>query len=135
VNEVNVYGYNMVSALRRSAIDTASYKLAELLNGVATAITSGGDLEKFFEKKAQSLLFDYRLEREKYTRMAETFMDIYISVVIAAPIILMLLLMMIKISGLGIQLTTQMLTLIIVGGVTVINIVFITFLQLKQPDS
>jgi flagellar protein FlaJ len=135
INDINVYGYNIVSALRNSALNTASMKLAELLNGVSTTITSGGDLEKYFEKKAQSLLFEYRLEREKYTRMAETFMDIYISVVIAAPMILMLLLMMIKISGLGIQLTTQMLTLVVVASVTVINIIFITLLQLKQPDS
>jgi flagellar protein FlaJ len=135
LNEINIYGYNFVSALRRTASNTASYKLAELLNGIATTITSGGDLQIYFEKKAESLLFDYRLQREKYTRMAETFMDIYISVVIAAPMILMLLLMMIKISGLGISLSTQQLTAIIVAGVSIVNIIFITFLYLKQPES
>ena len=66
----------------------------------------------FFEKRAETFLFDYKLEREKYTRIAETFMDIYISVVIAAPLILMLLLMMIRISGLGISMSTKMITII-----------------------
>jgi flagellar protein FlaJ len=135
INDINIYGYNLVGALRETAMNTASNKLGEMLNGVATTITSGGDIQMYFEKKSQSLLFDYRLQRERYTRMAETFMDIYISVVIAAPMILMLLLMMIKISGLGISLSTQTLTVIIVGGVAIVNVIFITFLYLKQPES
>ena len=133
INEINVYGYDFVSALRSIALKSSSKKLTELFNGLATTINSGGDLSEFFEKRAQSLLFEYRIEREKYTKTSETFMDIYISVVIAAPMILMLLLMMIRISGLGISLGASMITLIMVSGVTVINIIFLTFLHLKQP--
>ena len=134
LNEINVYGLDLVSALRNSALNSPSKKLSELFNGLATTINSGGNLTEFFDKRAQTLLFDYRLEREKYTRTAETFMDIYISLVIAAPMILMLLLMMIKISGLGISLSTSMITLIMVLGVSIINILFLTFLHLKQPS-
>jgi flagellar protein FlaJ len=135
LNEVNVYGYNLVSALRNLAFNSPSKRMGELFNGLATTITSGGNLPEFFNKRAQSLLFDYRLEREKYTRAAETFMDIYISVVIAAPMILMLLLMMMKISGLGVSFSTNMIALLMVLGVSVINIIFLTFLQLKTPKT
>ena len=134
INEINIYGYDLVSALRSTAFNNPSKKLAELFNGLATTITSGGDLRDFFDKRAQSLLFEHRLEREKYTKSAETFMDIYISVVIAAPMILMLLLIMIKISGLGFSLSTSAITLIMVLGVSMINILFLTFLHLKQPS-
>jgi flagellar protein FlaJ len=135
LNEINLLGYDLVTALRNSAINSPSKRLSELFNGIATTISSGGDLSEFFSKRAESLLFEYRLEREKRTRAAETFMDIYISVVIAAPMILMLLLMMMKISGLGIQLSTSMITLIMVLGVTIVNIGFLTFLHLKQSAS
>ncbi|MEN7982292.1 MAG: type II secretion system F family protein [Nanoarchaeota archaeon] len=135
LNEINLLGYDLVTALRNSAINCPSKKLSELFNGIATTINSGGNLAEFFSKRAESLLFEYRIEREKRTRSAETFMDIYISVVIAAPMILMLLLMMMKISGLGIQLSTSMITLIMVLGVTIINIGFLTFLHLKQSAS
>jgi len=134
MNEINIYGYDLVSALRNVAFNSPSAKLTELFKGLATTINSGGDLPGFFDKRAQSLLFEYRLEREKYTKFAETFMDIYISVVIAAPMILMLLLIMMKISGLGISLSTSLITLIMVLGVSIINIVFLTFLHLKQPS-
>ena len=78
------------------------------------------------------MLFENRLEQEKKTKAAETFMDMYISLVVAAPMILMILLMMMKISGLGIQMSTKMITIIMVGAVTLINIVFLGVLQLRK---
>ena len=132
LNEINVFGYDLVTALRNSAFNSPSKKLSELLDGLATTITSGGDLSDFFEKRAQTLLFDHKLDKEKQTKSAETFMDIYISVVIAAPMILMLLLIMMRVSGLGISLSTTMISIIMVLGVSVVNIAFLTFLQIKQ---
>jgi len=135
LNEINIYGYDLVTALKDLALNCPSVKLGELFNGLATTITSGGDLYDFFDKRAQTLLFEYRLDKEKRTKTAETFMDIYISVVIAAPMILMLLLMMMRISGLGIALSTSTITFLIVGGVSVINIFFLIFLQLKGGET
>jgi flagellar protein FlaJ len=135
LNEINVYGYDLVTALKDLAIDSPSQKLSDFFNGLATTITSGGSLFEYFGERAQSLLFDYRLDKEKSTKSAETFMDIYISVVIAAPMILMLLLMMMKVSGLGISLSTNMISLLVGGGVSLINILFLVFLQVKQQST
>ncbi len=134
INEINIYGYNFVSALRNAAFNSPSKKLSELFSGLATTINSGGDLPEFFDERSKTLLFEHKLEREKYTKAAETFMDIYISVVIAAPMILMLLLMMMKVSGLGLSFSTSTITLLMVLGVTVINIFFITFLHMKKTE-
>lgn len=132
INEMNIFGKDLVTALRTAAQKCPSKKLSDLFNGIATTVTSGGDLSDFFDKRANTLLFDYRLEREKETKSAETFMDIYISVVIAAPMILMLLLIMMKVSGIGISFSTGMITLIMISAVVVINIGFLTLLQMKQ---
>jgi hypothetical protein len=134
INQIHVYGYDVVTALKTVAVNCPSMKLAELYNGIAVTINSGGSLPRFFDKRSQSLLFEHRIEREKNTKFAETFMDIYISVVIAAPMILMLLLIMMKISGLGISISTPMIALIMVLGVSILNVIFLTFLHLKQPS-
>jgi Flp pilus assembly protein TadB len=133
MNEINIYGHDLVTALRDSADNCPSKKLSDLYNSLATNITSGGDLGEFFEKRSETLLLDYRLERERYTRASETFIDVYISIVIAAPMILMLLLMMIQVSGLGISLSPTTISLIMILGVAGINFVFLAFLRLKQP--
>ena len=134
MNHINVHGYNVVNALTITAYSSPSKKMSELLSGLATTINSGGDLTRFFETRAETLLFDYKLKREKETKNAETFMDLYISIVIAAPMIFMLLLMIMKISGLGISLPTSTITLMMVSGVAMINVFFLIFLHLKKTD-
>jgi archaellum biogenesis protein FlaJ (TadC family) len=105
---------------------------AELLTGISTSLRSGGNLSKYLSKKAESLLFDYKVKREKATKSAETFMDIYISVVIAAPMLMMLLLIMINISGFGFSIPTPILGLVVVVIVALINVIFLVFLHMSQ---
>ncbi len=134
LNYINFYGYDLVSALRQSAKLSSSEKLSMLFSGLATTITSGGELAEFLNKHAESMLFDYRLEREKYTKMAETFMDIYISILIAAPMILMILLILLSLTGYGSGfLTPTILTFSIISVISILNIGFLVFLNLKQP--
>jgi len=134
MNRVNIYGYNLATALLDSARNCPSKKLKDLLNGISTTITSGGGLKEFLEQRAKTLLFEYKLDREKRNRSAETFIDIYISVVIAAPMIFMLLLVMISLSGIGPSgLGINALTLIMISAVAFINIIFLTVLHIKQP--
>ena len=134
-NEINVHGYDLVTALKHRSLNSPSKKLSELFNGLATTITSGGDLNVFFEKRAQTLLFEYRLDVEKQGKTAETFMDIYISVVIAFPMVLMLILMMMRISGLGISLSPNMITFVMITIVSVVNAIFLMFLHLREQRS
>jgi len=61
INEINLYGYDLVSALKNTSKNSPSKKLSELLNGLATTITSGGDLSNFFDERAETLLFNYRI--------------------------------------------------------------------------
>ncbi len=133
LNQINLYGYDLVTALTNVSKSTSSEKLAELFSGLSTTISSGGSLQEYFEKRAESLLITYRLEREKYTRVAETFMDIYISVVIAAPMILMLLFIMISVTNIAPQFSTGLISFMIIGIIAVINVLFIGFLNIKQP--
>jgi len=134
LNQINLYGYDLVTALNNVTKSSPSQRLSELFAGLSTTISSGGDLGEFFQKRAETLLIDYRLEREKYTKVAETFMDIYISVVIAAPMILMLLLIMVSISGFQIPFSPGMITTIIILAIALINLLFMGVLQLKQPN-
>jgi len=133
INEINFYGYDLVTALNYVSKNTPSTKLAELLSGLSTTITSGGNLGTFFEKRAESLLMSYRLEREKFTKIAETFMDIYISVAIAAPLLFMLMLVIMQVWSNGIGLTTSQLGVLIMLAIAIINVFFIGFLHMKQP--
>ncbi len=133
-NQVNLYGYDLVTALTNASKTTPSSKLSELFSGLCTTITSGGDLQNFFEKRSETLLLNYRLEREKFIKVAEAFMDIYISVVIAAPMVIMILLVIISASEAGSGYSSTQIGLGIVGVITIINSFFLVFLHIKQPS-
>lgn len=134
INQINVYGYDLITALKNIAKLTPSQRLSELLGGMASSITSGGDMQTFFEKRAETLLFNYRIERENFTKVAETFMDLYISIVIATPMILLLLLVMISVSGISVGLGVNQMTLLIIFIVGIVNIIFLWILSIRQPN-
>jgi flagellar protein FlaJ len=135
LNQVVVFGYNVSNSLKNVASRTRNTKLAELLGGIATNINSGGELKSYLEKKSESFLVDYKLERKQYIDLATTFLDIYISVLIAAPLILILLLVIMNLIGTGFSgLGINSLVFIGVILIAIMNIIFIVVLNLKQPE-
>ena len=136
INLMNFHGQDFVSALRKVSMASPSIKLKELLNGLAITITSGGDIARYLNKKSEEMLFEYRLEIEKYNKMSETFMDIYISIAIAAPMVFLMILVIIGSTGLlknFIGLSFGALNFLSILILTLLNIFFLAFLRLKQP--
>jgi flagellar protein FlaJ len=134
VVQIDVYGYDMVTSLKNVAKTTSNGKLSELFSGLATNISSGGALKNYLEKKSQSFLTDYRLERQKYSALAGTFMDVYISLLIAAPLVLMMMFIVMNVAGLGMGgLSIMSLMGLAIGVIIIVNIIFIVVLNMKQP--
>ncbi len=132
--QIEVYGYDMVTSLKNVAKTTSNKKLSELFSGLATNISSGGALKNYLEKKSQSFLIDYRLERQKYSALAGTFMDVYISILIAAPLVLMMMFIVMNVAGLGMGgLSIMSLMALSIGVIVITNIIFIFVLNAKQP--
>ena len=134
IAQVDVYGYDLVTSLKNVAVRTSNKKLAELFSGLATNISSGGELKNYLEKKAENFLVDYRLVRQQYADLAGTFMDVYISILIAAPLVLMMMFIVMNVAGLGMGgLTITTLLALSIVGIAIINVIFIVVLNMKQP--
>lgn len=135
IAQIEIYGYDLVMALKNVVERTSNKDLAELFSGIATNISTGGALENYLEKKADNFLNDYKLERQKYSELAGTFMDVYISILIAAPLILMMMFIIMNVAGLGIG-GMSISTLLFLGviGISVANVIFLVVLNAKQPS-
>lgn len=134
IAQVDIYGYDLITALKNVAGKTSNKDLSELFSGIATNISTGGALKDYLEKKSENFLLDYKLERQQYARLAGTFMDVYISLLIAAPLILMMMFIVMNVAGLcmgGLSITT--LLALSIGGIVIINIIFLFVLNMKQP--
>ncbi len=135
VNQLDLYGYNLATALTNASKGIKNEKLAELFSGIAINITSGGSLKNYLEKKAENLLVDYKLDRQRYNSVAETFMDVYISLLITAPLILMIVFVVMSMTGFELGIGVTALNVIIISLVSVLNVIFLSILQIKQPKS
>lgn len=133
--QVDIYGYDLVTSLKNVAVRTSNKKLSELFSGLATNISTGGALKNYLEKKSENFLVDYKLERNEYAAMAGTFMDVYISILIAAPLVLMMMFIVMNVAGLGmagLSITTLLILSII--AIIIVNIIFLVVLNMKQPQ-
>ena len=99
VNYVNLFGYDLSTALRAVSLTTPSPEFKELLVGLIAATESGGDLKSYLKGKADDALNTYKLERKKYVESLATYSDIYTAVLIAAPLLFMTTLAIINVIG------------------------------------
>ena len=134
VSQIEIYGYDLVTSLKNVAMRTSSRELSELLSGLATNISGGGELKNYLEQKSVNFLLDYKLERQKYADLAGTFMDVYISILIAAPLVLMMMFIVMNVAGLGLgSMSITTLLFLSIAGIAVANVVFLIVLNVKQP--
>ena len=136
VNYVNLFGYDLSTALKNVSLRTPSKRLKELLTGIAATIESGGSLKSYLSSIADDSMNTYRLERKKYVESLSTYSDIYTGVLIAAPLLLMVTLAIInmmggKIAGLSVGSIAWFGTLV---ALPVVNVLFYLFLNLTQPE-
>ena len=136
MNYVNLFGYNMSTALRSVAETTPSKEFKDLLNGMRSTIETGGDLRLYLQNKADDTFTNYKNDRKKYVETLATYSDIYTAVLIAAPLLFIIVLVLIslvgsKLGGLDIEFIEKLGIYFIVPA---FNVAFIIFLNIVQPD-
>jgi len=136
VDYIELFGYDMVTAIRSVAAVTPEEELREFLEGMLNTIESGGELEKFFIAKSQESMSSYEIEREKYAQTVATYSDIYTGILVAAPLFFVAALTLISmlggtIGGLNISVIIGFGTYLLIP---LMNIGFIIFLNVSQPE-
>lgn len=136
LNYINVFGYNLSTALKAVADTTPSSEFRELLNGIISSIETGGNLRGYLDGMAKDTLSTYQLERKKYVESIATYSDIYTALLVAAPLLFVTTLTIINVIGGaigGISVTT-IATVGTFVAIPAMNIAFIIFLNLTQQE-
>lgn len=136
INYVNLFGYDLITALRAVAKTTPSEDFKELLNGMVATIESGGDLKDYLKDKASDSMNTYRLQRKKYVQSLAIYSDVYTGVLIAAPLLFLVVLAIINVLG-GTLFGLSLGVISTVGTYVVLpllNIAFLIFVNIMQPE-
>lgn len=136
VNYVNIFGYDISTALKSVSKNAPSLALKDLLNGIVNTIESGGDLKNFLAAAADDALNRYRMERQKYVEVIATYSDVYTALLIAAPLLFFVSLAIIQtmggqIGGIPVK------TIAIIGtyvAIPIMNVGYYFFVDIAVPQ-
>ena len=136
LNYINLFGYNISTALKTVASTTPSARFRDLLTGMVATIESGGSLKSYLSSMAADAMHTYELERKKYVQVLSTYSDIYTGILIAAPLLFMVTLAIINLLGGDIG-GISIKSIAVIGTYVIIpflNVAFILFLNIIQPE-
>ena len=136
VEYIELFGYDIMTAMKKVSSICPSVQMREFFEGFISNAESGGELKDFLREFADQAMLTYRLERQKYTESISTFSDIYTGLMVASPLFFVATLSMVSILG-GTVGGMDVNTMMILGTYVVIpilNIVFILFMEMTQPN-
>ncbi len=136
VDFTNIFGYDLLTAIKAVASTTPSLVFRKFLEGLVSTIETGGDLVAYFRQQANEAALTYKLERQRYNETVSTYSDIYTGVLIAAPLFFIAAMAMINLLGgsLGGMGVGTVMALGSYVAIPLLNIGFIIFLQMTQPE-
>lgn len=130
--DVTLFGEDVVAGLREGAERTPSQDWEDVLTGAVTVITSGGDLQNYFAAKAEQYMAENRQEQEALTETIGLMSETYVTVGVAGPLFLMVMVsIMALVGGEG---DTTPLALIVYGMLPVVNLGFALGIQSSLPE-
>ncbi len=136
VRNIDVFGMDVTRAIKEVANRTPSELFRRFLYGMVSSIETGGDLNLYLKTSAQEALLDYRLKREKYLSALSTYADFYTAILIAAPLFFISILSVMSLIGgkvMGMEIPSAMKIGVYVF-IPILNMLFLSFLQLTQPE-
>lgn len=92
VRDLRLLGSDVITALNRAVDRSPSSKFQDFLQGAITALTSGGDLRSYFSGKADQFIYENRQEQKKFLDGLGVLAESFVTVVVAAPLFLIVIL-------------------------------------------
>lgn len=111
--DTELLGIDILSAIRRGAQRSPSVKFQDFLQGVVTTTTSGGQLKPYFLMKAEQYEKENKLMMKQTMETMAMLAESYVTVVVAFPLFLVVILAIMAIIGGDAGGTTMILFLVI----------------------
>lgn len=136
VRDIEIFGYDILSALEIAAERTPSTYLAEVLRGIATITRIGGDLKKYLLEEAKRFIGIRRTIIRKINSTLLSIAEIYIMTSIVMPMLIVIISSIMaflggSIGGLNAKLVILIITYVFIPTVF---ISFLTIVDAYMPE-
>jgi len=127
--DIDLMGVDVLTALSDAAARTPSEKFQDFLQGVVTTSRSGGKMKPFFVMKADQFAKDRRIEEKKLIETLGVLAESFVTVVVAAPLFLIVMISLMATVGSGGTNYITFLYAIVFGMIPGSQIAFIILIQ------
>ncbi len=86
VRDIEAFGMDLIGSIRKTAARTPSPDLKELLWGLDTVISTGGNLSDYLHDKSRLFLQENRRRLEQFSQTLSLLIEIYLTVVLVGSI-------------------------------------------------
>ncbi|MBI4020764.1 MAG: type II secretion system F family protein [Candidatus Aenigmarchaeota archaeon] len=128
---VNTLGMDINTAIQRAAARTPSRTFSELLWGMISVISSGGNLEAYLRGKTRTAMSQYRRALNDYARSIALYTEIYITLIVVGSIFFIVLIAIVSPLVGGNTLMVQ--TFIVFFFIPLVSLGFILLLKSSSP--
>lgn len=135
VRDVELFGYDILSALEAASERTPSTKFKELIEGFIAAIHSGGGLTRYLRDRSRQYMKLKRIALRRFSDTLSILAEFYVALLIAGPLILVVMLAVMAMLGGGTELLNPRLLLYLLTylGIPIGSIVFLIMLDIISP--
>jgi len=135
--DIEAFGMDLVGSIRKTASRTPSTEFKELLWGLDTVLTTGGNISDYLHEKSRGFMQEYRRRLERFSRTLSLLIEVYLTIIIVGSIFFIIMSSLMSIFGAG-EFTlllsfSQFLVVFIV--LPVVSIGFIFLLKSISPSA
>ncbi|MFQ6080396.1 MAG: type II secretion system F family protein [Candidatus Bathyarchaeia archaeon] len=136
VRDVELLGFDVISALEAASDRTPSVMFKELLEGFIATIHSGGGLTKYLRDRSRQYMRLKRIALRRFSDTLQVLAEFYVTLLVAGPLILVVMLAVMAMlggGGQGLLDPRLLLYLLTYLGIPVGSIVFLIVLDVVYP--
>jgi len=136
VRDIELFGYDAISALESTSKRTPSERFKEMIEGFISVVHSGGNMVKYLRNRSQQYMKLKQIALKRFSDTLGVFAEFYVTLMVAGSLIFVVMLAVMAMLGTGgfgpldSRLLLQLLTYL---GLPIGSIVFLVILDMVAP--
>lgn len=135
VRDIDLLGLDLLTSINRAIARTPSIRFQEFLQGAKTTILSGGDLKSYFASKAEQYMGENRRVQKEFLDGLGIMAESYVTVVIAGPLFMLVLLSIMVLLGRGTQSSMAFLFMLVFLALPLAHSAFSWVIKNMAPEA
>lgn len=135
IRDLHGLGFDLVTALHRAATRSPSDEFRDFLQGLRTAVAAGGSTGSYLATRAEQYMNDVQQDQEAFLDSLEILAESYVTVVLAGPLFVIILLTVLAIFGSAGGLPLELGYVMMLGIVPMANVGFAVAIDTIAPGA